>query len=911
MKIYRPDNLAVLYRSYQFAQRNTLAIGMMGLFHFDRSRLAELRPEPELWAAVAQALGSNAILDEGFAKPAAEYKVYGAAHAPGGAAVEELAVGVQVGGLSKQLIVSGDRHFNMAGLISATQPFTRMPLTPQTAFGGPAYAANPQGKGHAKSGQGNDVVWPLPNVETMHRRIGNRGDVADPAGFWGYDAAAPLRQRHMGLCDDRWLKRTWPHLPVDTRPEYFLTAAPDQRFPAYLKGGEALEMHNLHPQRPVLRAHLPNLRARCFVNRRLANKFEEFSEVEARAETVWLFPELECGIVLYRGQAVTADADASDVLQALVEWESLDNAPLSFEHYHALLRQKMEQDGMVVAPATPPAEVAEPAVVEAPAAPAVPAAAAAVATTAAATVAAVAAPPEAFQQVYSLAAQLEQETLSMLQKNGLTPADAMRFLKPEVEPPAMSFAEVEKMAHDLDRETREMMAKNNLTDADVKRYLKPEVAEKKTSLKDLKGMLQDLDQQTHDMLKKNGMSEKDVEQVFKSRPELAESLQNLQGSQASRVDIAALPDAFPQLSAPAAPDAAVAAAAFAVPAIPAIPTMPAPEAGAQQLTREQVVARHAARESLHGYDLSGVDLSKLDLSGADFSGCVMSKTSFAASKLARANFAGALLQQADFSDSDLSGASLHKVSADGGKFAKAKLAGAQLQDADFSGADFTEAQLEGADMSGGVFDRAAMGKAHAAGCRADQASFAEADLGHADFSKASLHAARFTGGKLNACNFSGAQCDHAEFYGAQAAQAKFDGANLQASRADRSSGFMQAGFTGAALDRACWAGAVLHNAVLDKAVLDDADFSNVAAGGASFRGASAKGTRLGGADLSKADLTAVNLFKGSLRKSDVKGALLRNANLYGVDFEGTQPTIAMLEGSNIDQTILRFRAPVI
>jgi len=38
---------------------------------------------------------------------------------------------------------------------------------------------------------------------------------------------------------------------------------------------------------------------------------------------------------------------------------------------------------------------------------------------------------------------------------------------------------------------------------------------------------------------------------------------------------------------------------------------------------------------------------------------------------------------------------------------------------------------------------------------------------------------------------------------------------------------------------------------------------------------------------------------------------MRKANLYGVDFEGTQPTIASLEGSNIERTILQYRPPVI
>jgi uncharacterized protein YjbI with pentapeptide repeats len=58
-------------------------------------------------------------------------------------------------------------------------------------------------------------------------------------------------------------------------------------------------------------------------------------------------------------------------------------------------------------------------------------------------------------------------------------------------------------------------------------------------------------------------------------------------------------------------------------------------------------------------------------------------------------------------------------------------------------------------------------------------------------------------------------------------------------------------------------------------------------------------------------MSGINLFKGSLRQCVIHTTLLRGANLYGVDFDGTAPTIACIEGANIDCTILRFRPAVV
>ncbi|MGB7479507.1 MAG: DUF2169 domain-containing protein [Burkholderiaceae bacterium] len=896
MKIYRPDQLAILYRSFRFAQRNTLAVGMLGFFHFEQSDMAKLGAEPELWQAVADALGS-AVLDEGYPKPAGEFKVYGSAYAPGGNPVQEMQVSARIGTLSKQLWVSGDRHFNAAGLISAAEPFISMPLTPEHAFGGEGTTANPLGKGACpvELADGREQ-WPLPNVEAPRQRMANRGDIVEPAGFWGFPAGTPLRDRHLGKFDDSWIKRTWPHLPDDTQLEFFHTAPTDQRSSGYFAGNETIELRGMHPRRSTLEARLPGLRARCFIHRRESDGKESFGEIEARLDTVWLFPELESGIVLYRAQTATLDDDASDVLHVMAEWESLTDTALSFDHYQQLFRGRLQEDAGVAIPADGAASAPAPAA-ESAAPPTIPAAmpvAAALATTPQMT-------PE-IAEAHRLADQLEHETAELLRKNGLSEQDVARFLVPE-EDPVVSLAEAERMVDRLEQETRDLMKKNNLTDADVQKYL-PQQREPESSLRDVKEMMQSLEKQTSDLLQKNGMTEQDVEKFLATRPDLAESLQNLKDAKAASLPMSAIPDSFPEV--PTIEPQSLQQADAGLLALGAA----APAASMAQLTREQVIERHTAKEPLAGFDLSGLDLSGLDLSAADFSGSLLEKTAFTGSRLANANLAGCLLQEANCSGADLSGAILSNVSAAHSVFADACLKSAQIRDADFTGADFRNAQLQQAVLDGTAFGEAGMAAVQAAGCIAQQSSFNGADLSGADFDQAVLTQAAFYGSKLNAASFRAAQCQQAEFYGTDASGARFTTANLDESRADGEARFAQAVFDGAQLRRAAWDGTQLSGATFTEAILDDADFSNVRAPDSLFRNASARHARFGGADLAGSDLTGINLFKGSLRKSQVEKAVLHFANLYGVDFEGTTVRASAVQEADIGQTILAFRPPL-
>jgi uncharacterized protein YjbI with pentapeptide repeats len=894
VKILKPDDLALLYRASRLAGRNTLSIAMVAYFDFAHSERSALLPEAELWQAAATALGKDALLDEGNPKPRGEYKVYGAAHAPDGMEVTERRVSVRIGGLEKALMVSGDRQFNALGWPSPPASFTRMPIEPATAFGGEGFAANPAGKGYQAIAQDGREVWPLPNVELETQPLLERGQRITPAGFWAYGIGTPQRQRHMGVCDEHWLKTDWPHLPVETQFELFMSAPEDQWMRDYFGGNETFELRNMHPRHAVQQGHLPGLRARCFLYAGESGE-EMLSEVETRADTVWLLPEIERGIVLYRALVEVADSDAADVSHVMAEWESLAEPALPFEAY--LERFLAALPG--AAAAAPLAPAAAPVSVPSSAAAAVPAAVTAPAALGEASPTL----DSGFAEVQKMVDKLNQETSALMQQHGLSAKDLEPYMKPSPEGPAPSFADIEKMVQELNQQTRTLMLQRNLTDADLAPYLAQPAAPAPTGAT-LQNALTQLNEQTQTIMQNAGLSEADVYRIIGSRPELADLAKQLPppGSLPPQLDASALAMFTP----PKVPD---------IPKLPSLPEMPElapdPPPAAAPLTREDVIARHAAHASLAEFDLSGLDLSGLDLSGADFTGAILDKTSFANSRLQNVDFTQALLKETDFTQADLQRAVLAKTSGGAGNFAQADLRGANLTGGDFTGAEFGAALLAGADLSGAQFAGAAMANVNAEGCRAVRTQFDGCMLDNTNFARAELVLANFSGSSVKDGNFAQARCERADFHGTQAQGASFVYADLSALRADKTASFDGAQFTRARLDRASLEGAQLRGASLEHASLDDADLTSVTASNAQFRFATAKGAKFAKADLSGADLTGVNLFRGSLRKTRIDGTLLCDANLYGVDFDETQPRIATVEGSNIDRTILTFRPPIV
>jgi hypothetical protein len=199
-------------------------------------------------------------------KTTTDVVVVGNAYAPNGRPVNELEVGCRVGPVQKVLRVCGDRVWR-DGAVSAPQPFIRMPLVYERAFGGVDRLSpqpdcdwdwrNPVGTGFAIQQSNIDGV-PLPNIELREQPIRSWEDRPAPAGFGPICSHWQPRAGYAGTYGDKWMKERQPLLPEDFDERFFQCAPADQQAPEFLMGGEPVVLLNLSPKEN-LRFALPKV----------------------------------------------------------------------------------------------------------------------------------------------------------------------------------------------------------------------------------------------------------------------------------------------------------------------------------------------------------------------------------------------------------------------------------------------------------------------------------------------------------------------------------------------------------------------------------------------------------------------------------------------------------------------------
>lgn len=202
-------------------------------------------------------------------KPAADVVLLGTVEPRRGRATEH-DVTVRVGPLVRRARVFGDRRWTRgrSGLaIGPTEPFERMPLVHERAYGGSApakdgeaalaFAANPIGRGFVPPGAEEDAEGvALPNVEDPACLVATPGDRPTPAAFGFLAAHWSPRLEHLGTFDDAWREQRAPHLPLDFDPRFWNAAPPALRVADGLRGGERVEIEGVTPD-GALRFELP------------------------------------------------------------------------------------------------------------------------------------------------------------------------------------------------------------------------------------------------------------------------------------------------------------------------------------------------------------------------------------------------------------------------------------------------------------------------------------------------------------------------------------------------------------------------------------------------------------------------------------------------------------------------------
>ncbi|MCA9621475.1 MAG: DUF2169 domain-containing protein, partial [Myxococcales bacterium] len=159
---------------------------------------------------------------------------------------------LQVGEVDARLVALGPRRWD-DGVPTAPEPFERVPLRWENAFGGPEIAANPRGMGRG---------GPPPRLEDPRRLLRAEGDTPEPACFAPIPADFPIRDGG-GTYDRAWQRERWPALPRDYDPQAHQVAPRRQRC-ASLTGDEPFSIDSLRPGGADWRGRLPGLRPHVF-----------------------------------------------------------------------------------------------------------------------------------------------------------------------------------------------------------------------------------------------------------------------------------------------------------------------------------------------------------------------------------------------------------------------------------------------------------------------------------------------------------------------------------------------------------------------------------------------------------------------------------------------------------------------
>ena len=309
---------------------------------FDLLTPGDFLPESQLWQTATPTLGATP-LDAGMAKPKVEVLVAGDVCAPGNHPVRSLVVNLELGPIHKRLIAFGRRwwqHGPDGPVMSDPEPFERVRLGWENAFGGPEFADNPVGKGvDARKRMRQREPAELPQIESPESLIVEIDHHPAPASFGPRAEDAPARRGFAGTYDDAWLRDDFPNPAQNFDWRFYNAACPDQQTDAELSGDEPYRITSMHPDHREICGRLPGFRVRGFARQGAA-----FRELPMRCDTVWFFPNATMGIVLFRGGIAVADKEASDVPHVLLAYERLTDPKRTLAHYETALDERTDPE---------------------------------------------------------------------------------------------------------------------------------------------------------------------------------------------------------------------------------------------------------------------------------------------------------------------------------------------------------------------------------------------------------------------------------------------------------------------------------------------------------------------------------------------------------------------------------------
>ena len=725
-------------------------------------------------------------------KPLGEWMAIGTAHNAGWGDRHKFGARVRIGDHAKLVDVVGDRSWQPTLLRWEPGPaaaIDAVPLTYDRAWGGPAHAANPLGRG-----QVGDAMH---NLEIPRAWVDSRSSPALPAGFGPLPSTWAQRKQWMGKYNARWIRDHWPWLPPDFDVRFFMAAPEDQWVEGYFRGDEPIVLEQMHPVHAVFSSRLPGVRARCFVSQRTGagsagrpghwGEEVHFREVPLHLDTVWIDADQEKLVLAWRGCLPVASLKLLDVEHLLALLEPLDEPDRGLQFFEEMLAAELTPADLSP-PFDPAALRAE---IDA-----------------------------ALAQGAKARADLEAMMLEQLAK-----AEAFVAAKQEE-----AVATARELGVDWQPPDAAAIAAAPKT-------LEEGIAAMRQQLAELKAFTGfDVSQEIAN-LKKAIANAEEAAALVAGFPEQVRAREQeiLSKIPPELLVVRKLPDGEPiDLEAARATGFAkydLRGVDFSGLDLSGIDFRKATLAGAK-LVRTTLGKADFTGANLSGADLTGADLRGATLDEADLTGAVVPSTRWAGASLSGARLSGLQLAGADFTGvhglrADFSNAMLAESCFANADLEKGDFSGAIVQRADFSGARLTRAEFGGAHAAGIVLrgaeltnlrarEKADFTGAVVAGALADDSAWGTSILDGADFREATLRRAQFSeaslrGAMFDDCNLANAVFDDADLERAMLMHANllrvtFDRANLTNARLDGSNLF-EAGLWETRLEGATYAGA--------------------------------------------------------------------------------------------------------
>ncbi|OCR25102.1 hypothetical protein AFK24_09955 [Pseudomonas syringae] len=816
--------------------------------------------------------------DRGMKKSRGTFAVQGSAYAANVTQQDGMAVRVRMGELDKILHVHPPRQWHKGLLGWSPLPsgvLTVLPLELGLAYGGAGSQDNPDGIGYVlDAGQADGLA--LPQIESPATPLRAPGERAPVASFLPLAPQSSERRAFLGTCDEAWKKLRAPFVPMDTDPRWFDEVAQDQCQQGYWSGHENWLAQGMHPTQAQVAGRLPGLRLRLFVQRHALGPTDAgvIEETALDLDTVWLFPDEERLLLLYRVEVDVVDIDGDDLAGLAAVCERLGEEARTAEHWKAELWRQRPAKASSASPTPEPFEPGPHAASQALSAqlPALMAEVSKQHASYGVELEKLGAQAASTPAVDMDTGQLNFVTLvePLKQRTDCAHASLATELNPlagKHVPPAAAPLADQTGIEALEAATAQWQAGLEQQMAELNRLLE--------------GMPPDVLAQLHAQQLAGSLS---LNQSM-SGAELAALQASMEASNADLAKHTALLEA--ELAQLQKDTAALDPAVFA----------PVPPEVKPAWTRELLQAACDARQALDGVRLVALDLSGMNLIAVNLGNCVLQGCKLNGAALGGSNFNGAQLTDCDLSDADLAMADFANTMLERCVFQRIKAAQLNLADAYVADCDFTQADLSASKAMRGSFTQCRFNKALMQAVDWSGARWSDCDLSGAGLADSQLGKTQMRACQLDAVSLRAADLHQADWSDVIGSDIDLSNAHLQNWRVEpgcqlpgiRLDGadLTQASLQAANLSRASLRNACLARALVMRCNLSDSDAYRV----------DARGADLSSSDLSRAQWVGANLFEARLRKVRLEGADLSGSNLHGVNSEGARGLGARLEGA--------------